>query len=107
EALGSDPSRIRELYLRAVELNPSVPEFRRALGNLLAREGDTEALQHFAAAGRLNPRLRNLHRDFGLACLRLGKREEGLEHLRIALEQDPGDAATREMLSKGELETPA
>jgi len=102
--LGSDPARVRELYLKVIELNPSIPDAHHALGNLLAYEGNPEALPHFSAAAQLNNNLKNLHKDFGHACLLLGRREEALEHLMIAREQNPEDTATRDALSRLEEE---
>jgi tetratricopeptide (TPR) repeat protein len=101
------PGRIRELYLKALEINPGIAEAHQALGNQYAREGNPEALPHFAAAARLNENLRNLQRDFGLACLQLGRREEAQAHLRLALQQDPDDAALQDALAGLEAEHPA
>jgi tetratricopeptide (TPR) repeat protein len=98
--LGSEKGRVRELYLKVIELNPSIPDAHHALGNLLASEGDPEALSYFSAAAQLNNNLKNLHKDFGNACLQLGRREEALEHLIIAHEQNPDDTATRDTLSR-------
>jgi len=103
--LGSDSGRVRELYLKAIELNPSIPDAHHALGNLLAHEGKPEALSHFSAAAQLNNNLKNLHKDFGNACLQMGRREEAIEHLRIARQQDPDDVVTQETLSRLEEET--
>lgn len=98
QALKSDPSRIRELYLKAIEINPSIPEIQQALGNLLAADANPDALSHFSAAAQLNPNLKNLHRDFGAAYFQMGRREEALKHMRIALEQNPDDAIVQEIL---------
>lgn len=100
QSTGGDIARVRELYRRAIELSPSTPQFHHAMGNLLADEGDQEALAHFAAAARVHDSLKDLQRDFGNACLRLGQREEGLEHLRIALEQNPDDDMARKLLAR-------
>jgi tetratricopeptide (TPR) repeat protein len=102
QLLGSDSGKVRESYLKAIELNPSFPKFHHALGNLLAREGNLDALAHFSAAEQLNNSLVNLQRDFGAACLKLGQRDEALKHLRAALQQYPDDETAREMLSKAE-----
>ena len=102
--LGSDSGRVRELYLKVIELNPTIPDAHHALANLLAYEGNPEALSYFSAAVQLNNNLKNLHKDFGNACLLLGKKEEALEHLMIARQQDPDDTATRETLSRLEEE---
>lgn len=100
EFLGSAPGRIQELYLQALDLNPSFPDAHHALGNLLARDGNPEALTHFAAAEQVNNYLMNLQRDFGTACLKLGFREEGLAHLTMALHQNPDDVMARDLLAQ-------
>lgn len=102
DSLGSDTERVGELYRTAIELNPSIPEIHQALGNLLAREGNPEALSCFNAAAGLNSRLKNLHTDFANACLKLGRREEAIEHLRTALQQNPDDAVAKGILSRAE-----
>ena len=104
QALAGDPKRIQELYLKAIEINPATPEAHHALGNLLASQGDPQALSHFAAAAQFNNNQRSLHKDFGLACLQLERREEALEHLRIALQQDPDDVMVQDILSRTEAE---
>ncbi|MBT0665233.1 tetratricopeptide repeat protein [Geobacter pelophilus] len=107
ESLGSDPGKIRELYLKAIELSPAFPEAHHALGNLLGRAGNPEALEHFAAAEQLDNTLADLQRDFGTVCLQLGQRQEALVHLRMALEQNPDDATAREILAQAEADNPA
>jgi tetratricopeptide (TPR) repeat protein len=106
QSQGSHPEKVKPLYLKAVEINPSIAEVHHALGNLFVEESDPEALKHFWAAAHLNNNLKNLHRDFSNACLQLGQREEALEHLRTALQQDPDDAMAKEMLKKVEAEHP-
>lgn len=101
---GGDVTKIRELYLKAVELNPSNPQFQHALGTVLAGEGDRQALAHFAAAAQLHPSMENLQRDYGSACLLLGEHDEGVKHLRLALEQYPDDAMAQEILAHAEGE---
>ena len=103
--LGSDSGRIRELHLKTIALNPSIPDVHHALGNLLAQEGKEEALSFFSAAVHLNNNLQNLHKDFGKAYLQLGRKEEALEQLRIALLQSPDDTATQEVILRLEEET--
>jgi tetratricopeptide (TPR) repeat protein len=102
QLLGSDSGKVRELYQTAVKLNPMIPDVHHALGNLLAGEGDREALAYFAVAAQMNPGLRNLQRDFGSACLQLGRRDEGVEHLRLAIQQNPDDGMARDLLSREE-----
>ena len=100
QSLGADGERVRQLYLRAIELNPSFAEFHHALGKLLAREGDPAAVTYLAAAVQLNGSLRYVYRDLGLACLQMGRREEGMEHLKVALLQNPDDAEIRNLLAE-------
>jgi tetratricopeptide (TPR) repeat protein len=106
QSLNSNPSRIKELFIKGIEINPSIPEAHHALGNLLAGEGNPEALSHFSAAAHLNNRLKNLQKDFGRACLKLGRREEALEHLRIALQQSPDDVMVQDLIAGMEAEKP-
>lgn len=106
QLLGSDSGKIRELYQTAVKLNPMIPDLHYALGNLLAADGDPEALEYFAAAARLNAGLENLQRDFGSACLRLGYRDEGVEHLRLAIQQNPDDGMAQDLLAREEGVSP-
>jgi len=106
ELLGTDSGRILELYLKAIEINPAFPEAHHALGNFLAREGKLEALEHFSAAERLDSTQMSLQKDFGTACLQFGQREEAIKHLKLALQQNPDDEATREIIFKTEEEIP-
>jgi predicted Zn-dependent protease len=75
------------------------------LGKLLAAEGNPEALSHFAAAVHLNSNLKHLHKDFGSVCAQLGRREEAMEHLKIAFQQDPEDLLLQDMLASLDAET--
>ena len=107
QLLKSDPERIKELYLKAIEMNPSMPEAHQALGNLLANDGNPDALAHFAAAAQLYDCTPNLHTDFANACLKLGRRQEALYHFSVALAQNPDDAKVQEILTRMEAENPA
>ena len=100
QAAGGSPERIKELYLKAIEINPSIAEAYHALGNVFAREGNAEALRYFSAAAQLNNNLKNLHMDFAGACLQLGRKEEALEHLKTALQQNPDDVLVQEALDR-------
>ena len=104
QALKGDPKRVQELYLKAIEINPATSEAHHALGNLLASQGDPQALEHFFTAARLNNDQKSLHKDFALACLQLGRREEALVQLRIALQQDPDDVTLQDLIAKTEAE---
>jgi len=104
QLLNSEPEKIQALLLKAIELNPSIPHSYMAMGNLLSAQGSAEALQYFAKAVELNNDLNDVHKDFAKACLKQGKREEALEHLRIAVLQNPEDAFVQELLGKVEAE---
>jgi tetratricopeptide (TPR) repeat protein len=104
QALGRDLQRVQELYLKTLEISPNIAEVHHALGNLLAGAADPKALAHFSAAAQVNNNLRNLHKDFGHACLLLDRREEALEHLKIALRQDPEDMVVQDIIAKLEAE---
>lgn len=101
-ALESDAATVRGLYEKAIAANPAIAEAHLALANLLASLGDEQAVTHYATALQLNPALPNLRRDFGQACLRLGRREEALELLKMAVMLDPDDAVAREFLAQAE-----
>jgi len=104
QAVQGDTGRIKELYLKAVEINPALAEAHYALGNVLAAQGDQQALAYFSTAALLNDNMRNLHRDFGLASLHFGRREEALRLLRLALQQNPEDVMVQEALAKAEAD---
>ncbi|MBJ6799863.1 tetratricopeptide repeat protein [Geomonas propionica] len=100
QALGADPQTIRELYLKVIEVNPSIAEAHHALANLLASQSDPQALVHYANALQLNSSLPNLRRDYGYACLQQGKRDEALEQLKLAVMLNPDDATARDLLAQ-------
>lgn len=102
QALGGDIKRIQELYEKAVEANPSIAEAHYALANILASQNDQKALSHYATALQLNSSLPNLRRDFGYACLQLGRREEALEQLKLAVMLNPDDPVSRDLLAQAE-----
>ncbi|MBU5612946.1 tetratricopeptide repeat protein [Geomonas azotofigens] len=102
QALDGDPKTIRELYLKAIEVNPSIAEAHYALANVLAGANDPQALDYYATALQLNSSLPNLRRDYGCACLQLGKREEGLELLKLAVMLNPEDSIARDLLAQAQ-----
>lgn len=102
EALQGEPKRIQDLYLQAIELHPTSGEVHHALAKHLAAQGDQQSLLHFSTAAVLNEELKDLHKDYGLASLRFGKREQALEQFRIALRQNPGDAEVQELIATTE-----
>lgn len=102
EALNGDPKRIQDLYLKAIEINPTSAEIHHALARYLAGQGDKQALLHFSTAAVLNGDLQGLHKDYGFACQQLGRPEQALEQFKMALQQNPGDAQVQEVIAKAE-----
>lgn len=102
QALGGDLERIRELYEKTVEADPAIAEAHYALANVLASQNDEKAFSHYATALQLNSSLPNLRRDFGYACLQQGRREEGLEQLKLAVMLNPDDAIARDLLAQAQ-----
>lgn len=103
-SLTGDPKRIQDLYLKAIEINPTAAEVHHALGGFLATQNDQQALLHFSTAAVLNGTLKDLHKDYGFACLKFGRKAQALEQFRIALDQNPDDELVREMIEKTEAE---
>ncbi|WP_224960910.1 tetratricopeptide repeat protein [Geomonas subterranea] len=102
QGLGGDLRTVRELYEKAIEVNPSIPEAHYALANVLARENDPQALTYYASALQLNSSLPNLRRDYGVACLQLGRPDEALEQLKLAVMMNPEDTIARDLLAQAQ-----
>ncbi|QWV94740.1 tetratricopeptide repeat protein [Geomonas oryzisoli] len=102
KALESDPQTVRELYEKAIEVNPAIPEAHHALANLLASQDDPQALTYYASALQLNSSLPNLRRDYGYAFLHLGRRDEALEQLKLAVMLNPEDSIARDLLAQAQ-----
>lgn len=99
QALGSPREVVQELYQKVLAVNPQIAEAHHALGTIYASAASPEALQHFEQALALNPNLRDLHRDFAVAYLQLGRRDEALQQLKLALEKNPADAEAANMIA--------
>lgn len=102
QALQGDPKVIRELYEKAIAANPAQAEAHYALANFLAGQSDAAALTHYAAALQLNSSLPNLRREYGCVLLQLGKREEGVEQLKLAVMLNPEDSSLRDLLAQAQ-----
>jgi adenylate cyclase len=84
-------TRIQELVQRALELDPKSPEAHTARGNqALQLEGDwARAEAEFLTAIRLNPSSMPAHAWYGILLRSLGRFEDSLRQLELALELDP------------------
>ena len=91
EQFDNDYASASKAYQKAVDLSPNDPMILQAIGKTLAKSGNQKALEYFARAHRLNPKLKGLQKDIGLAALRFGKTAEAARHLILAQQEDPGD----------------
>lgn len=91
EHFDNDYDSAAKAYQKAVELSPNDPMILHAFGKTLAKSGKQSALEYFTRAQRLNPRLKDIHKDLGLAALKFGKTAEAAKHLKIAHQENPED----------------
>jgi tetratricopeptide (TPR) repeat protein len=84
---------------RAAKLNPLSPNFDKAAGVILARQGrvDEAALQFREVLDR-SPRDSYAELQLGVIASELGRRQEALAHLERASELAPRDDAIRDSL---------
>jgi serine/threonine-protein kinase len=84
-------SIIRPAAEKALELDPTLADAHEAMGWVRARERDwSSAEKSFERAIVLNPSLTQTYTSYSLSTLRpLGKRDDALRHLRVALKNDP------------------
>lgn len=76
---------------RAMELDPTVPEFHNDLGEALRLLGrDGEAVDAYREALALNPVFPQASNNLGVALRQGGRVDEALEHFRAALAARPG-----------------
>jgi len=94
-------------YRKALSLRPGFSEAHNNLGQLLARRGKhAEAVEQFDLA------LTNMYYrepfvarcNKGQALLAMGRREEGLEQLKVCITQNPRYCAGQRALGLGQLE---
>jgi predicted TPR repeat methyltransferase len=93
-------------YQAAVDLNPNEPMTLQAIGKSLVKFGNQTALEYFARAQRLNPKLKGIQKDMGLAALKFCQLTEAAKHLRISLIDDPEDIHVRYFLTIAEGREP-
>jgi len=90
ELEGSSPERAREAYLRALELDPDVPDAHVNLGRQLHLGGELgRAEPHYREAVRLDPDDPTPHFNLGVLLEELGRRDEAVHAYRQAVLRDP------------------
>lgn len=87
----------RQAILRAVTLAPDRPEVAQKYGEYLCEDNlCTEGLPYLLKARRLDPTLRDIDFDLGMAYHKLAHVPEAQRYLEAALKKDPGNLiATR------------
>lgn len=82
-----------ERIRRAIELQPAVPEFQVALGNLLKADGRLQEAAHaYFLAVSMNPRYVEAYNNLGTTYRAMGTLPEAEAVLQQALRIRPGDA---------------
>ncbi len=88
------------LWTRVLALDSSSAAAHNNLGDLLASRGrHREALEHFAAAARLDPSLTEPYVGSGIALAEQGKAAEASAYLAEAVRRDPGAHEARAWLA--------
>ena len=92
-AVKNDPRGAKELYEKALAIDPNYGDIHLRLGMALNRLGDNEAAaQHYREAARLKPELVEAHVRLGLLDGELGKWDEAVASLERATRLAPGEA---------------
>jgi Tfp pilus assembly protein PilF len=85
-----DMTAARDLFQKALALNPNDVEAHKYLGLLADRAGDLEeAERHFARAARLAPMSASARNNYGVILLRRGKAREAAAEFEASLRADP------------------
>lgn len=106
ETVDNDLEGAFQNYRKALQLNPNDPTVLQTAGRLLFHAGDKVALEYFQTAARINPRLPDINRDCGIACMKFGRKAEGARYLRQALLFNPSDTEASYYLSIAEGKSP-
>ena len=96
--------RARRHLAAALQHAPDAARYHYWMATALVhdRDGDLErAADHYRRSLELDPTQLKCQYEYGLLQVRLGRTEEGLERLRKAVEQAPGDADAVAKLAKG------
>jgi tetratricopeptide (TPR) repeat protein len=97
------------LFERAVQLDPQYAAAWAALGNAYNLKGaflslpelQDKAIENLRRALTLRPTLGNAHAWLGNALMALGKVDEGMESLTIAVSAEPDNAEAHQSLARG------
>ncbi len=90
EAVGRRPSKIEQLYRRALDIQPAVAEIRTNYGRFLEAENRLdEAIEQYGLAIEEQPWLETAHYNLGTAYLRSGDLDRAESALREAALLDP------------------
>ena len=99
--LRRDPTRAREHFRRALEIDPDNPRPHNNLGILSAEAGELDdAAAHFERALRSDPDYAQAHVNLGNLLLLRDNPTLALAHLEQALELDPDSKSARESLDR-------
>ena len=99
--------------LKAVEIKPDYLPAHFFIGLALLQKGEINtAIEYYSTVlardatptGKHGPLLANMHDSLGLALCRVGRRAEGVEHFRKALEVDPQSFSSYMFLGDAALE---
>jgi TolB-like protein/Tfp pilus assembly protein PilF len=99
-------SIIRTAAVKALELDPLLPDAHEAMGWVHARELDWSSAENaFKRAIDLNPSLSQTYTSFSTSTLRpLGKRDDALRLLRVALKNDPLSLQVQQEIGQVQIE---
>jgi tetratricopeptide (TPR) repeat protein len=101
ELRGAREERIDRLFREAIRLAPDFPPTHVRHADALLRMGRwSDALNGYAAAIELDPKLVLAHRGFGQAAILLGDGPLAIEHLEYAATLSPGDRITQVALAR-------
>ncbi len=91
-------------FQRAVELEPTDPDYRVNLGACFMEMGQwKEARSHMETAISWQPQNGQAHHNMSIILERLGDKEGSDRHLAHALKESPEDAETRTLLGQNHL----
>lgn len=93
-------------YQKALDLSPNDPMILQAIGKTLAKSGKETAFDYFSKALALNPNIKEIHKDIGLAALNFGQSAKAAKHLKIAQMEDPQDVKVSYFLCVAEGREP-
>lgn len=86
-------------YREAIRIEPDFAEAYTNLGVLLvSRSRVEEGIAHYLKAMQIDPHLPNLHYNLGIAFAKLGKFDDAIRELELAIKEKPDDIEARRRL---------